>query len=628
MCPAAAPAALSPCASVAPAASAAAFFAAPASSTPTGSSDCSQTTPARMNSSASVAASGSSADAATSPAPSLTISCACAGPPMTAMRADPNSECSSALGAAPSGGTRPLASETIAARGGRSLATSELITSSSPREGTPRNTSSARARLPPACSMRRSRGSSTPGRYRRFSPASARSSAWSAVRVCSVVRSPARARSTATAVPNDPAPMTTARRPPGTGKGRLERRSAIAARTVQGSKFGPWRPTSRVMTAIPASVRDPAAARWVASGCAPTAGRAARDALDGASDPALLIAFASGSAGLDAAAAELAAAAPGVPAIGLATPSALPGLPARESRVAVAALAGSRLAVAATVVSTAAGLREAGAEAAACLGDVAGRAHQALVLLVDVRQGDPQDVVRGAYSVAGAGVPLVGGGGVADAPGGPMLLHGAEAHDGAVVAAAIGSDAPLGVGVRHGLRAAGEPLLVTRTDGLRVLELDGRPALDAYLDRLGCTADDEDTLHALARRHPLGVSRRAGEEQVRTVVGVDLAERALTVLGQLPQGGLAWLMSGDCAAKQAAAQDACADALAALRGAAPTGILAFEPLARRASSGDSAGCIREVAGVPVAGGTTIGQIARTRGLVGFHNQAHAVLALA
>ena len=40
MCPAAAPAAFRPCASVAPAASAAAFLAAPASSTPIGSLDC------------------------------------------------------------------------------------------------------------------------------------------------------------------------------------------------------------------------------------------------------------------------------------------------------------------------------------------------------------------------------------------------------------------------------------------------------------------------------------------------------------------------------------------------------------------------------------------------------------
>ena len=53
MWPAAAPAALRPCASVAPAASAAAFLAAPASSTPSGSLERSHTTPARVNTCAS-----------------------------------------------------------------------------------------------------------------------------------------------------------------------------------------------------------------------------------------------------------------------------------------------------------------------------------------------------------------------------------------------------------------------------------------------------------------------------------------------------------------------------------------------------------------------------------------------
>src|SRR5207249_11601213 len=123
-------------------------------------------------------------------------------------------------------------------------------------------------------------------------------------------------------------------------------------------------------------------------------------------------------------------------------------------------------------------LREAGAEAAACLGDVADRPHQALLLFVDPDGGDPQDVVRGAYSVVGAGVPLVGGGAGPGAPGLATLIHGTDVRAGGVVAAAIGSDAPLGVGVRHGMRPVGEPLLITRAEGSRVRELDGRPALD------------------------------------------------------------------------------------------------------------------------------------------------------
>lgn len=52
----------------------------------------------------------------------------------------------------------------------------------------------------------------------------------------------------------------------------------------------------------------------------------------------------------------------------------------------------------------------------------------------------------------------------------------------AVVAVAIGSDAPIGIGVEHGWRPVGERLLVTASTDNRVQRLDDRPALDVYLD--------------------------------------------------------------------------------------------------------------------------------------------------
>ena len=125
---------------MAPAASAAAFLAAPASSTPMGSLDSSQTTPARLNTCASVAARRSSVEAATSPAPAVTISWAWAGPPTQATRRAPKRARSMTVGAAPSGGTRPLASETKAARWGAPACSRPSMTSSSPTDGTPRNT--------------------------------------------------------------------------------------------------------------------------------------------------------------------------------------------------------------------------------------------------------------------------------------------------------------------------------------------------------------------------------------------------------------------------------------------------------------------------------------------------------
>jgi hypothetical protein len=68
--------------------------------------------------------------------------------------------------------------------------------------------------------MRKLDDSSTPGRYTRFSRSRSIVAACCAVRVCSVVRSPPRASSTASAVPNEPAPITVARLAPGAASDR------------------------------------------------------------------------------------------------------------------------------------------------------------------------------------------------------------------------------------------------------------------------------------------------------------------------------------------------------------------------------------------------------------------------
>src|SRR2546421_233266 len=82
--------------------------------------------------------------------------------------------------------------------------------------------------------------------------------------------------------------------------------------------------------------------------------------------------------------------------------------------------------------------------------------------------------------------------------------------------AGIGSDAPLGIGVRHGWRRVGDPMLVTGSGGNRVHTLDGQPALDVYLDRLEAPPEaytDQETLAGLALVHPLGLGYRDGEEE-------------------------------------------------------------------------------------------------------------------
>jgi hypothetical protein len=383
--------------------------------------------------------------------------------------------------------------------------------------------------------------------------------------------------------------------------------------------------------------------RWFAVGSAggvdPEAGARAADEALVHDDAKLLVVFASQAHDLTALVRQIQGRAGGVPLIGCTTAGEIATSGPLEPSVVVAALGGEGFAIETAVATGASSdLRAAGARAARCLAREDSRPYRALVLLTDPLAGDQQEIIRGAYAVLGAGVPLVGGCAGDDLKmTRTFQLYGDGVLTDSVVAAGIASDAPLGIGVRHGWRRVGEPMLVTRSGGNRVSSLDDRPALDVYLERLG-TAEapprNEEELARLAMTHPLGLSRPNGEEEVRFIGGADFSERSLACIAEVPQGGLVWLMQGDAQSVLSATDAACGDSLAALGGRPPLGILAFDCIARRSVLG-APGIKAEIdrlaaiaAGAPVAGFYTYGEIARTRGMRGFHNQTLVVLSIA
>lgn len=302
------------------------------------------------------------------------------------------------------------------------------------------------------------------------------------------------------------------------------------------------------------------------------------------------------------------------------------------------ALGGEGLSVRTGVAEGAsANLRKAGATAAgAALEGVEGQ-HRVLMLLSDGLSGDQQEIVRGAYSVAGAAVRLVGGCAGDDMRMvGTRQIHGGRVYHDAVVAAAIASDAPIGIGVSHGWVPVGDPLVVTGSQGVRVRTLDDRPALDVYLERLSPPAEvaqDAAVFTRFAQTHPLGLEGRAGVS-IRFVAGADFETRELVCIAQLPEGGVTQLMSGDFDSVLDATDAAAHQALSQLAGRDPVGLLAFDCIARRGILGDegigaeAARLAKLSGGAPVAGFYTYGEFARTHGMNGFHNQTLVVLALA
>ena len=381
--------------------------------------------------------------------------------------------------------------------------------------------------------------------------------------------------------------------------------------------------------------------RWFRVGfCAGARGAGTRAAADALvhDDPKLLIVFCSQAHNLGQLLREIRKRAGGVPLIGCTTAGQIATAGPSDVGVVVAALGGKGFAVRTTVATEASGnLREAGACVARGLPGHADLPHKVMLLLSDGLSGDQQEIVRGAHGVLGAAVPLVGGCAGDDL----KMSRTFQFYDDriltdSVVAAGIASNAPLGVGVRHGWRRVGEPMLVTSSKSNRVYTLDDQPALDVYLKHLGVAEPaqpDQAGLARLALTHPFGMSRSNGEDQVRFIGGGDFAERSLSCMAEVPQGALVWIMEGDARSVLEATDAACGDSLAALGGRPPLGMIAFDCIARRAVLGE-AGIRSEIgrlatlaSGAPVAGFYTYGEIARTRGVRGFHNQTLVLLSI-
>ncbi len=382
--------------------------------------------------------------------------------------------------------------------------------------------------------------------------------------------------------------------------------------------------------------------RWLGIGsCEGARERAGALAVDDAlihDDPKLLIVFCSQAHDLRESLRQIRERAGDVPMIGCTTAGEITTAGTRDASVVVTALGGSGFAVrTAAVTEASANLREAGARLARNLPDRPDLPHKVLLLLSDGLAGDQQEIVRGAHGVLGATVPLVGGCAGDDLKMTRTLqFHNDRVLTDSVVAAGIASNAPLGVGVRHGWTRVGEPMFVTASNRNRVYALDDRPALDAYLEHLGITEPahlDQGGLARLALTHPLGLTRPNGEDLVRFIGGGDFAKRSLSCIAEVPQGALVWIMEGDAKSVIEATDAACGDSLAALGGRSPLGMIAFDCIARRAVLGEGGvhGEVERIAamasGAPVAGFYTYGEIARTRGVRGFHNQTLVMLSI-
>jgi hypothetical protein len=187
------------------------------------------------------------------------------------------------------------------------------------------------------------------------------------------------------------------------------------------------------------------------------------------------------------------------------------------------------------------------------------------------------------------------------------------------------------VGVGDGCRARGVPAIATQTHGQVVLELNGVPAEDVYLDALGrrdARMDDE-AFEAFAVLHPLAQPELGGLLRLRHVIG-RAAGGGLRCATPIPPNAGLWFTEQTPDTIVRSAERAVSQALEALP-ATPHAALVFDCAARKAALGphleaEGRAMLSALDGVrAVSGLYTRGEVARQRGAKGDRNHAVVVV---
>lgn len=355
-------------------------------------------------------------------------------------------------------------------------------------------------------------------------------------------------------------------------------------------------------------------------------------AVDGVRDPGLVLIFP--TADIPAAGTEAVAAADGCPVVGMTASASFAQSGALASGCAAMAFDASQPIGWGLGENASRGLSAAaqGATAAALADVPAELPYRLVTLLADPASGDQADVVAGAYRAAGPRVPLVGGG-----AGGamPALYAGDRRLRDCVLAVAVGSERPIGVGIADGCRAVGVPSIVTRAEGRVLLELDGRPAEEVYREKLARWGSPRTNgeFERFAVLHPLAQPELSGTRRLRHVLG-RAPGAGLYCATSLPPHAAVEFTTQDPDLIVRSAWEAVSAALEPLGDAPPAAALVFDCAGRKRALGDQlareAATIRSSFGEPpaIAGGYTHGEIARVFGAKGDRNHALVVVALA
>jgi hypothetical protein len=260
--------------------------------------------------------------------------------------------------------------------------------------------------------------------------------------------------------------------------------------------------------------------------------------------------------------------------------------------------------------------------------------YRAALVMTDALAGHTDSLVEQLTLATGGNYSFFGGGAGDD--GRFQQTHvfaGTEAIGNAVVALEMQSMQPIGIGVSHGWIPTGPGYRVTEADGMRLIGLNGAPAVSAFEDHAKATDQTFDRSDPLPffLHNIIGIKGSSGY-RLRVPLGVN-PDGSLDCAAAVPPGSIVHIMKTSEASAVLAAERATRSALESLAGRRPAAALVFDCVATRLRLGKAfdeelKACAALLEPAGFVGCNTYGQIARAEGQFGgFHNCTAVVCVL-
>ena len=300
-----------------------------------------------------------------------------------------------------------------------------------------------------------------------------------------------------------------------------------------------------------------------------------------------------------------------------------------QQAVAVATLSGTELRA---VTSLQEGLSQDSHGAGRRAGEellASGISQGLVIVLPDGVSGNKTQMLGGLYDVMGPDFIYIGGASYVT-PGLEQAYQFTEAggrSDALVVALLEGVS--IRAGIVHGWKPTKENLVITRSEGKRVYEIDGCPAFDIYSECLG--AKTVDSFLKLGSQYPLGIPDFSGNFLIRDPASVN-DDKSINFGSEVPANLIAHIMEGNIK-DQIEADKALIKAITKGGAEPPQFALVFDCISRFRLMGEAfkeeVRIISESIGreIPVLGALTSGEVGSFVGAPLFHNKSIAIAVL-